>query len=216
MSVRSANRVRPALPDISAIERFLHCPTPDAWLQDALRHQDLLLIDHANCEKKAAATAVNLLYRYVERPELLHRMSRLAREELRHFEQVLAIMGRRGIDYVQTTSARYAGGLHKHARTHEPLRLIDALIIGALIEARSCERFARLAPLLDDELGAFYVGLLSSEARHFQHYLQLAERYAQEPIAERVAFFAERERELIESPDTEFRFHSGPLGAPAA
>lgn len=199
------------MPDISPIERFLRCPTPDAWLQNALARQDVLLIDHANCEKKAAATAVNLLYRYVERPELLYRMSRLAREELRHFEQVLAIMAERGIDYVQMSSARYAGGLHRHARTHEPAKLIDVLIIGAFIEARSCERFARLAPLLDPELGRFYVGLLSSESRHFQHYLQLAEYYATEPIAERIDFFAERERELIEAPDTEFRFHSGPL-----
>src|SRR5690606_37786555 len=112
-------------------------------------------------------TAVNPLYRYVDRPELLYRMSRLAREELRHFEQVVAVMQQRGIRYEQITSARYAGSLHKFARTHEPQRLIDILIIGAFIEARSCERFARLAPHLDAELQKFYVGLLNSEARHF-------------------------------------------------
>jgi tRNA-(ms[2]io[6]A)-hydroxylase len=195
---------------------FLSCPTPDAWLRNALDAPELLLIDHANCEKKAASTALTLLYRYVDKPELLQRMSRLAREELRHFEQVLAIMTARGIDYVQTPAARYAGGLHKHARQHEPYKLIDTLIIGAFIEARSCERFARLAPLLDAELQKFYLGLLASESRHFQHYLQLAERYAPEPIDERIAFFAERERELIEAPDTEFRFHSGPLTGLAA
>ncbi|MDB6062080.1 MAG: tRNA-(ms[2]io[6]A)-hydroxylase [Verrucomicrobiaceae bacterium] len=199
--------------DISAIQKFLLCPTPDAWLQNALAQQDLLLIDHANCEKKAAGTAMNLLYRYVDKPDLLYRMSRLAREELRHFEQVLSIMAARGIEYVQTAPARYAGTLHKHVRTFEPAKLIDTLIIGAFIEARSCERFARLAPLLDDELSRFYTGLLSSESRHFQHYLQLAQRYADKPIAERVAFFAERERELIEAEDVEFRFHSGPVAA---
>lgn len=198
--------------DLSAIHDFLACPTPDAWLQNACAQQELMLIDHANCEKKAAGTALNLLYRYVDYPELLHRMSRLAREELRHFEQVLAIMQQRGIQYVQIKPARYAGGLHKFARTHEPARLIDILIIGAFIEARSCERFARIAPLLDDELQKFYVGLLNSEARHFQGYLQLAQLYATEPIDERIAFFAEKERELIEAPDTEFRFHSGPVG----
>ena len=199
--------------DLSAIHDFLACKTPDAWLDAACANQDLLLIDHANCEKKAAGTALNLLYRYVDWPELLHRMSRLAREELRHFEQVLAIMHQRGIRYVQITPARYAGGLHKFVRTHEPQRLIDTLIIGAFIEARSCERFARLAPHLDAELQKFYVGLLNSEARHFEHYLQLAKRYAKEPIEERITFFAEKERELIVAPDTQFRFHSGPLAA---
>ncbi len=91
--------------------------------------------------------------------------------------------------------------------------MVDTLIIGAFIEARSCERFARLAPLLDAELQAFYTGLLASESRHFQHYLQFAQRYSDKPIAARVEFFAERERELIEAEDTEFRFHSGPMSA---
>jgi tRNA-(ms[2]io[6]A)-hydroxylase len=199
------------MPDLRPLLEFLSCPTPDAWLRNALDAPELLLIDHANCEKKAASTALTLLYRYVDKPDLLQRMSRLAREELRHFEQVVAIMTARGIAYVQTPAARYAGALHKHARTHEPDRLIDTLIIGAFIEARSCERFASLAPLLDAELQKFYLGLLASESRHFLHYLQLAERYATAPIGERIAFFAERERELIEAPDTEFRFHSGPL-----
>ena len=197
--------------DIRPIQKFLRCETPDAWLQNALAQQDLLLIDHANCEKKAAGTAMNLLYRYVDKADLLQRMSKLAREELRHFEQVLSIMSKRGIAYVHTSPARYAGALHKHVRTYEPAKLIDTLIIGAFIEARSCERFARLAPLLDAELQAFYTGLLASESRHFHHYLQLAQRYSDAPIAARVEFFAERERELIEAEDTEFRFHSGPV-----
>jgi tRNA-(ms[2]io[6]A)-hydroxylase len=199
--------------NLRAIQQFLLCPTPDAWLQNALAEPELLLIVHANCEKKAAGTALTLLYRYVDKPELLQRMSRLAREELRHFEQVLAIMTARGIEYVQTTPARYAGALHKHVRTFEPAKLIDTLIIGAFIEARSCERFARLAPLLDAELEKFYNGLLASESRHFQHYLQLAQQYSPQSIDERVRFFAERERELIEATDTEFRFHSGPIAA---
>jgi tRNA-(ms[2]io[6]A)-hydroxylase len=201
------------MPDLSVLEAFLPCATPEAWLQAACNDLPTLLIDHANCEKKAAATAVNLLYRYVERPELIWRMSRLAREELRHFEQVTSLMAQRGIAYRQLNSARYAGGLHRHIRSHEPARLIDTLIVGALIEARSCERFARLAPRLDAELGRFYRGLLASEARHFQSYLALAQQYADEPIDERVAHFVEVERELIESPDTELRFHSGPPAA---
>ncbi len=197
--------------DIRPIQKFLRCETPDAWLHNALAQQDLLLIDHANCEKKAAGTAMNFLYRYIDKPDLLQRMSKLAREELRHFEQVMTIMAKRGIHYVQTSPARYAGALHKHVRTYEPEKLIDTLIIGAFIEARSCERFARLAPLLDAELQTFYSGLLASESRHFQHYLQFAQRFSAKPITERVEFFAECERELIEAEDTEFRFHSGPM-----
>ncbi|MDX9874541.1 MAG: tRNA isopentenyl-2-thiomethyl-A-37 hydroxylase MiaE [Spongiibacteraceae bacterium] len=196
--------------NLAAIHDFLPCRTPDAWLEAAVANQTILLIDHANCEKKAASTALNLLYRYVDKPDLIWRMSRLAREELRHFEQVTAIMAARDVDYVHISSARYAAGLHAHIRTHEPAKLVDILIVGAYIEARSCERFERLAPLLDDELRRFYEGLLASEARHFQSYLKLAARYADGPIDDRIAHFAEVERELIESPDTAFRFHSGP------
>ena len=94
-------------------------------------------------------------------------------------------------------------------RTSEPGRLIDISIIGAFIEARSCERFAKIAPYLDDELAKFYRSLLKSEGRHYQDYLQLAEKAAGEDISERVAFFREQERSLIEAPDELFRFHSG-------
>lgn len=194
---------------IPEIEDFLLCATPQGWVSAALENLPVLLIDHANCEKKAAATAMNLLYRYIDRPALLHKLSRLAREELRHFEQVLAIMHKRGIDYVHVAPSRYASGLREGVRTHEPAKLVDTLICGALIEARSCERFATLAPHLDPELKKFYLSLLKSEARHFQDYLKLARQYAQQPIDDRIAFFADRERELIESPDPEFRFHSG-------
>ncbi|WP_286237810.1 tRNA-(ms[2]io[6]A)-hydroxylase [Neptuniibacter halophilus] len=194
---------------LDEIKQFLACETPDAWIQAALQNQDIMLIDHAHCEKKAASTAMHLMFRYVERTDLLNKMSRLAREELIHFEQVLAIMEARGIVYDHMSPARYAAGMRKHVRTYEPGRLIDLLIIGAFIEARSCERFAKLAPFLDDELAKFYRSLLKSEGRHYQDYLGLAEAYAGEPIDERVAFFREQERELIEAPDDEFRFHSG-------
>lgn len=197
--------------DISAIKSFLLCDTPDAWLQLALDNQDILLIDHANCEKKAASTALNMIYRYVEHTTLLNKMSKLAREELRHFEQVVNIMKKRGVKYIQLSSARYAAGMREGMRTHEPEKLIDTLIIGAFIEARSCERFARLAPLLDDELNSFYSSLLKSESRHFEDYLKLAKRYAVEPIDDRVAYYAELERRLVQQPDSEFRFHSGPM-----
>jgi tRNA-(ms[2]io[6]A)-hydroxylase len=196
--------------DLGPIEAFLPCPTPPSWVGWALEHPAILLVDHANCEKKAASTALNLMYRYVEHPRLLSKLSRLAREELRHFEQVIAIMQRRGIPYVQLSAARYAAGLRKRVRTHEPARLIDTLLVGALIEARSCERFAVLAPHLDSELADFYRSLLRSESRHFADYLALAESLA-EPgeISRRLECLRAAEEELVLSADTEFRFHSG-------
>ena len=196
--------------DISHILDFLACPTPRAWVDWALENPDILLVDHANCEKKAASTALNLMYRYVEHHKLLNKLSRLAREELRHFEQVIAIMKKRDVAYPQIAAARYAGELRKRVRTHEPGKLVDTLIVGAIIEARSCERFACIPPELDEELADFYLSLLKSESRHFSDYLKLAEELSsEEEVARRLPVFLELERELIESPDTEFRFHSG-------
>ncbi len=197
--------------DLQEIYDFLPCPTPHTWIENALAHQDILLVDHAHCEKKAASTALSLMYRYVDNTELLNKMSRLAREELRHFEQVLAIMNRRGVTYCHLSPARYAAGLRKEVRTEDPGRLVDVLIVGAIIEARSCERFAALAPHLDDKLADFYTGLLKSESRHYQDYLKLAEKAAGGPLDDRIRQFLDIEQQLIETPDTEFRFHSGPL-----
>ncbi len=194
---------------MQAILEFLLCETPDRWIQNALANPEILLIDHANCEKKAASTALNLMYRYVENFDLLNKMSRLAREELRHFEQVIAIMGKRNIPYRQIAASRYAAELRKDVRTSEPGRLVDTLIIGAIIEARSCERFAKLAPHLDMELKQFYESLLKSESRHFKDYLSLAREASQEEIEKRIQHFLEIEKALIESEDIEFRFHSG-------
>ena len=195
--------------DISAIRAFLPCATPQAWIDWALQHPDIVLIDHAHCEKKAASTALNLMFRYVDRPELLDALSQLAREELLHFEQVIKLMRQRGVQYDHLSPSRYAASLRKQMRNDEPGRLVDVLIIGALIEARSCERFAALAPFVDEELGKYYHYLLKSESRHFEDYLNLAALYAGEDISQRVAEFVALEKELIETPDTEFRFHSG-------
>ena len=199
---------------MGAIQAFLPCRTPDAWVAAALQpdQEPTLLIDHANCEKKAAATALALMHRYTDNPLLLNKMSRLAREELRHFEQVIKIMVARDITYEPLSASRYAQGLHKGVRRQEPGRLIDTLIVGALIEARSCERFARLAPELDKELGDFYFSLLKSEARHYSDYLRLAESLASDgDLTDRLEYFRGLEAGLVESEDTEFRFHSGPV-----
>lgn len=208
MKLRYDRGMKTATPQMS-IDTLLLCHTPQEWVAQAIENQEILLIDHAHCEKKAASSALAMIYRYPDRVELLQKMSRLAREELRHFEQVLRFISARGFIYDYLSPSRYANGLKDHCRKTRLECLIDTLIIGAFIEARSCERFAAVAPHLDEELGKFYTGLLASEARHFQDYLQLAERYSKEDMSERIQFFAVIEAELISSPDTEFRFHSG-------
>jgi tRNA-(ms[2]io[6]A)-hydroxylase len=141
--------------------------------------------------------------------ELVDKMVLLIKEELHHFYQVLEMMEHYQVPYENISSSRYAKGMLKHVKTHEPNALIDKLICGAFIEARSCERFAKLAPFVDKKLGDFYVSLLRSEARHFEDYLTLAESIAGQDISARVNEFAQIEAELIVSSDDDFRFHSG-------
>jgi tRNA-(ms[2]io[6]A)-hydroxylase len=223
--------------DITHILQFLYCPTPAEWVGEAAKPANLptLLPDHANCEhaaaqtamtmmkryragipgisnskKKAADTAQKRLHGYLEYDELLHMLSRLAREELRHFEQVIAIMKKRGICYPQLPASRYAGELRGCVRNNEPGRLMDTLLCGAVIEARSCERFAALLPVLDDDLSAFYGSLLKSESRHFMDYLKLARKLGSpDEVEQRLEVLLLKEQELICSSDPEFRFHSG-------
>jgi tRNA-(ms[2]io[6]A)-hydroxylase len=147
---------------------------------------------------------------------LLTKMSRLAKEELIHFEQVCRIMRERGIVYDHLDACRYVGGLRQLVRTHEPAKLMDTLIIGAFIEARSCERFELLIPHLDETLAKFYASLLKSEARHYQDYLSLAKNVALEVDAaglddytQRIDMVRDLEVELISAEDPMFRFHSG-------
>lgn len=198
---------------LKPVYEFLACRTPQAWVDAACQHIPLLLQDHANCEKKAAGTAMNLMFRYGAHTELQVKLAQLVREEMLHYEQVIAIMQARDQSWEAVSAGRYAQGLRKHIRTHEPASLVDVLIVGAFVEARSCERFAALAPYVDDELAKFYRYLLKSESRHFEDYLSLARTLAAESerktIDERIALFRDVERELIESPDTEMRFHSG-------
>ncbi len=204
-----AKHVTDAVPE--EINRFLRCTTPAAWFEAAREDQPTLLLDHANCEKKAASTALGMMFRYDLEPQLATQMSRLAREELRHFEMVEQILDQRGIARRRLSPSRYAGGLHEVVRAQEPQRLVDRLIVGAFIEARSCERFARIAPLLDPELGAFYTGLLNSESRHFSLYLEFARQFCQrgDDIDLRIGIIGQREAELVMSPDPQLRFHSG-------
>jgi len=153
----------------------LAAPTDPAWLPRALAHLDQILVDHAHCEKKAASTAVSLLFRYPERVELAVPLARLAREELAHFEEVLGHVRARGIAFGHQQPGPYGAELMAAVRRGEPDRLLDTLLCMALIEARSCERMKLLAEALADaELAALYRGLLASEARHHQTCLELA------------------------------------------
>ena len=195
-----------------AIREFFTTETPDAWVEEAGKRLPELLLDHANCELKAASTALGFLYRYPDRPALAQRMSRLAREELRHFEQVRSIMEEMGVDFERLSASRYAGQLRNTVREHEPYKLLDMLLVGALIEARSCERFAKLAPQLPPKLGKFYAGLLASEARHFEHYVRFARSecaVSNDEVDARLEELKSIEAALIAEPDAQFRFHSG-------
>lgn len=196
--------------DIQHIYEFLGCQTSQKWLDIAKNHLPLLLQDHANCEKKAAGTAMNLIFRYEFYRDLQEKLSQLVREEMLHYEQVMKLMKERNIEWFHLPAGRYAKGLLKHKRTFEPAGMIDVLIIGAFIEARSCERFSALADVIADEkLSKYYKYLLKSESRHYEDYLSLAQSISEDDIGSRVAFFREVERELIDSPDDELRFHSG-------
>ena len=243
---------------LAPIHAFLGCETPEAWVIEAAKPENLsiVLLDHLVCELKAAQSAMFLIRRYAVDKEsgdallawlkpfedftyrkvgdwkalanhekltksmipksgtpygqdLIDKMVLLIKEELHHFYQVLEIMEGYGITYDTISSSRYARGLLQHVKTHEPAALIDKLICGAFIEARSCERFAVLAPHVDKPLSDFYISLLRSEARHYQDYLTLAEEIAGKDISDRVAFFRGIESDLISSPDQDFKFHSG-------
>ena len=243
---------------LEPINNFLQCSTPQAWIEAAVKPENLsiILIDHLICELKAAQSAMFLIRKYVvdktsgdallawlqpfenliykregdwrslaaknkltksvlpkaDSPygqSLIDKMVLLIKEELHHFYQVLEIMDEYGVEYRSITPCRYAKGMLRHVKTFEPDALIDKLIVGAYIEARSCERFAKLAPHVDKRLGDFYISLLRSEARHYQDYLTLAQDIATFDISERIKFFAEKEKELISTPDKDFKFHSG-------
>lgn len=191
---------------------FLAEPTPEGWVVEALKRLPALLQDHANCELKAASTALAFIYRYPERTRLAQRMSRLAREELRHFEQSRQLMHELDMSFERLSASRYAASLRKAVRPEEPERLLDMLVVAALIEARSCERFAVLVPRLPERIARFYGGLLASEARHFEVYLELARRECgldRAVVDERVNALRAVEADLVTSADPQFRFHSG-------
>jgi tRNA 2-(methylsulfanyl)-N6-isopentenyladenosine37 hydroxylase len=193
---------------------LLRVPTPSAWVAQACASPDVLIIDHANCEKKAASTALALMFAYAEDLELTDKMSRLAREELRHYEQVAKLIRTLGVIPQRLAPGRYAERLRRLVAKAEPHREVDLMICGAFIEARSCERFAVLSAAIGAPLGDLFQGLHNAEARHYRVYLDLARRAGKRAGVElqpRIEEFAALEAQLITEPDTVFRFHSGPL-----
>jgi tRNA-(ms[2]io[6]A)-hydroxylase len=188
----------------------LHAPTSPRWLQQVEAHLDLLLIDHAHCEKKAAGTAMNLLFAYVENADLCRAMTEIVQEELDHFHQVRAILDRRGIRFFKLPPSNYGAKLHELVSKHEPQRAVDRLLVAGLIEARSCERFGLLRDhLADRELADFYGSLFESEARHHSTYVRLAKDFQPEDaVRQRLAELAEAEAAIIAAGEDCPRMHS--------
>ena len=187
---------------------ILRSRTAPEWFELAVQRTDELLLDHANCEKKAASTALALMFSYPEDFDLAGRMSKLAREELRHFELVQQKLLELGVPFRRLSPSRYAEGLRKAVRREEPGRRIDLLLCGALIEARSHERFVGLIERLPAPLAGFYDSLAAAESRHAGLYQRLAARGGVD-VASRLGELADVEAELATAPDAEFRFHSG-------
>ena len=194
--------------------KLLAAPTPAAWVEAACEHWQELLLDHAACEKKAASSALALIFAYPEFEQQNLALSRLAREELRHFEQVTRLQRELQVPFRRLRPARYAGSLRALIAPREPQRRIDLLLTAALIEARSCERFELLATRLPPPMGSFYAELEPVESRHAQLYLRWAWQggASDTALTERLAAFSAVEAELITSTEDLLRFHSGPPG----
>lgn len=184
--------------------------TSEDWIEQATRHIDLVLLDHANCEKKAAGNALSLLFRYPANGRLVETLSPLAREELQHFERVHRHLQRLGIPIKPLSAAPYAARLNQHLRRSEPEHLLDTLLVAAIIEARSHERLGLLgihAP--DPELRQFYLWLAAAEERHWQLYLDLAlDQFPADQVQERLDTLLQVEAEILSSLHPEPRVHS--------
>src|SRR3954466_7948623 len=181
----------------------LHAPTPDRWLAQVTPHLDDLLVDHAHCEKKAAGVAMSLLFTYADDVALCRAMADIVQEELDHFRLVLDLLDRRGVRFRRQQPARYAERLSALIARDEPRRAVDRLLVAALIEARSCERFGLLRDrLADPELAAFFGGLFESEARHHSTYVRFAKEFAdEETVHARLAELSAAEARIIAEGD---------------
>jgi tRNA-(ms[2]io[6]A)-hydroxylase len=188
----------------------LQAPTPDRWFEQVTGHLDDLLIDHAHCEKKAAGVAMSLLFTYPDDVDLCRAMADIVQEELDHFRMVLDLLDRRGVRFRRQQPARYAERLSALIAKTEPQRAVDRLLVAALIEARSCERFGILRDSLPDpDLAAFFGGLFESEARHHSTYVRLAKSVAtDEQVQSRLHELAAVEAGIMAAGDALPRMHS--------
>lgn len=188
----------------------LHSPTSGRWLKQVDQHLDEVLIDHAHCEKKAAGTAMNLMFAYVEHETVCREMTKIVNEELEHFLMVLDLLSRRSITFRRLKPGAYGARLHEEIRKQEPGRAVDRLLVAGLIEARSCERFDLLSRHVQDrDLSAFYCSLFASEARHHATYVRLARLFAAPDVVQtRWSELAELEARIIAEGDSLPRMHS--------
>ena len=188
----------------------LQVETPDRWLNQVDEDLDQVLLDHAHCELSAARTALNLMVAYVLYEPLTVEMTRIINEELDHFHQVLEQLNRLDIDFKRQQPGHYGKRLNALVRSEEPLRGVDRLLIAALIEARSCERFCLLRDhVRDPELADFYGSLFESEAGHYATYVQLAKDFMPSDIVDqRLDELASEEAQIILEGYSLARMHS--------
>ena len=190
--------------------RFLQQPTSEAWTNQAIANLDIILLDHSHCERKAAGVALNLMFRYPSSAKLVRMLTAIAQEELEHFEQVNQILERRGIPLAPLAAPPYGASLNQQIRRTEPDRLLDALLVSGLIEARSHERLGLLATHCEDqELAKFYRALMASEARHYGVYWTLADTYFERSqMAQRLEELAAIESKILSTLHPNPRIHS--------
>ena len=188
----------------------LKSDTDAKWLAQVDEDLESVLIDHAHCERKAAATAMSLLGSYLENRQLCQEMTAIVEEELEHFHLVRDLLEQRGIRFRRLKPSSYGRRLHEHVRKQEPGRAVDRLIVAGLIEARSCERFAQLAQhVTDEQLADFYRSLFESEARHHATYVRLAGNFAPEQhVRQRLEELSAHEASIIATGDPFARMHS--------
>ena len=179
----------------------LKLPTDPHWVNIVEKNIEEILTDHAYCEQKAATNAITIVVKFPEKTELVNAMLELAQEELSHFKQVHDKLTERGFVLGRERKDEYVNLLYEFQRKggSREVHLIDRLLFGAMIEARSCERFKVLSENINDEdLQQFYRNLMISEANHYTMFIGFARKYAEEEnVDERWQQWLDYEGEII-------------------